>query len=71
MGPCVPDPCNVDGATGEVCVEGECNCPDAPCPDGELCVEGECMGMFYNPNIFHQTSKNTPLTNMEFIFHQR
>ena len=47
MGPCVPDPCNVDGATGEVCVEGECNCPDAPCPDGEMCAEGECMGRYF------------------------
>ena len=58
MGPCVPDPCNVDGPTGEVCVEGECNCGDAPCPDGEVCVEGECMGMCYKPKIFHQTFEN-------------
>ena len=58
MGPCMPDPCNVDGATGEVCVEGECMCPEMPCPDGELCVEGECMGMCYKRKIFHHTFEN-------------
>ncbi len=48
--PCVPDPCNQNGATGEVCNAGNCNCGAAPCAGGQVCNNGVC-GMYLKPNI--------------------
>ena len=61
MSPCIPDPCNMYGATGEVCVDGACNCPDAPCAYDELCVEGVCEGMSYK----HKISSRPIKTNIK------
>ena len=44
MGPCVPNPCNKNGATGESCDDGDCKCGLLECPDGNLCIDGICEG---------------------------
>ena len=47
--PCVPDPCNKNGATGEVCAAGTCNCGNAPCDAPNVCNAGVC-GMYLKLN---------------------
>ena len=48
-GPCNPDPCNKNGASGEVCNAGNCNCGAAPCAIGVVCNSGRC-GIYYKSN---------------------
>ena len=58
--PCVPDPCNMNGATGEVCNAGACNCGgQAPCVLPQVCNNGVC-GMYLksnNPNNIINTER--------------
>ena len=44
FGPCVPNPCNKNGASGESCDDGDCKCGLVGCPDGNLCIDGICEG---------------------------
>ena len=42
----------MNGATGEVCDAGNCNCGDAPCVNNEVCNAGVCGNYWKlnNPN---------------------
>lgn len=39
---CHPDPCNQNGATGEVCASGVCTCNGDQCGAGQMCTAGAC-----------------------------
>ena len=58
--PCVPDPCNVAPAVGEVCDAGNCNCGAAPCVAPEICNNGVC-------GIYLKLNDANILTNTEIL----
>ena len=63
--PCVPDPCNQNGATGEVCNAGNCNCGAAPCAGGQVCNAGVC-GRYLKSN-----NPNNSINTELLLFHTR
>ena len=58
---CVPDPCNQNGNTGEVCNAGICNCGAAPCAGGLLCNSGVC-GMYLKLNNHNKIINTKSIT---------
>lgn len=56
--PCANVVCNQNGANGEQCVEGVCNCGNAPCGNNEVCDKGNCESIFFDEVDTYNSCKN-------------